>query len=139
MRAGTWRRAMPVWTTLRWAIAFAKRIFGCLVVFAAGNDGTDNEIYPLYPANFSNDPLLAGKVMTVLATDRYDAKAFFSNYGKNTVPIGGARHAHPDDGTLSREPAALCRIQRHLGRGGLRLGGRGAGLRPQSGLAGPAT
>ena len=73
--------------TLKWAIVFAKEFFDCLVVFAAGNDGTDNEIYPIYPANFSNDPLLAGNVITVLASDRYDAKAFFSNYGKNTIPI----------------------------------------------------
>ena len=72
--------------TLKAAILFAA-LFDCLVVFAAGNDGTDNETYPLYPANFGNDPLLAGNVLTVLASDRHDAKAYFSNYGKNTVPI----------------------------------------------------
>jgi len=61
--------------------------FDCLIVFAAGNDGTDNEIYPTYPANFGSDAALAGNVLTVAASDRHDAKAFFSNYGRNTVHI----------------------------------------------------
>jgi subtilisin family serine protease len=66
----------------------AVRVLGCLVVFAAGNDGTDNQIYPLFPANLRNNFLLQGRVLTVLATDHYDAKASFSNYGMNTVDIG---------------------------------------------------
>jgi subtilisin family serine protease len=73
--------------TLSAAIVFAKTFFDCLVVFAAGNDGTDNEIYPTYPANFGSDATLAGNVLTVAASDRYDGKAYFSNYGKNTVHI----------------------------------------------------
>jgi hypothetical protein len=59
-----------------------------LVVFAAGNDGTDNEVYPIYPANFGAEPFFTGKVLTVLATGRDDCKAFFSNYGRNIVDIG---------------------------------------------------
>ncbi|MEA2814634.1 MAG: serine protease [Rhodospirillaceae bacterium] len=59
-----------------------------LVVFAAGNDGTDNEVYPIYPANFGAEPFFKGKVLTALATDRDDCKAFFSNYGRNIVDIG---------------------------------------------------
>ena len=59
-----------------------------LVVVAAGNDGTDNEIYPTYPASFAADPAIAGHVLVVLATGRDDSKAFFSNYGKNTVDLG---------------------------------------------------
>jgi subtilisin family serine protease len=73
-------------TALRTAIVFAKA-FDCLIVFAAGNDGTDNEVYPTYPANFGSDVTLAGNVLTVAASDRHDAKAFFSNYGQNTVHI----------------------------------------------------
>ncbi len=74
--------------TLKAAIVFAKTtLFDCLIVFAAGNDGTDNEIYPTYPANFGSDATLVGNVLTVVASDRYDAKAFFSNYGQNTVHI----------------------------------------------------
>jgi subtilisin family serine protease len=59
-----------------------------LVVFAAGNDGTDNEVYPIYPANFGAEPFFKGKVLTALATGRDDCKAFFSNYGRNIVDIG---------------------------------------------------
>ena len=78
----------PGLAALRHAIAYAvDPSIGCLVVFAAGNDGTDNEVYPLYPANFVGDAAFAGSVLTVLASDRYDAKTFFSNYGKNTVHI----------------------------------------------------
>jgi subtilisin family serine protease len=73
--------------TLKAAIVFAKTYFDCLIVFAAGNDGTDNEIYPTYPATFGSDATLAGNALTVAASDRYDAKAFFSNYGQNTVHI----------------------------------------------------
>ena len=61
---------------------------GCVVVFAAGNDGTDNQIYPLFPANFSTAPQLQGRVMTALATDHHDNKAFFSNYSPISVDIG---------------------------------------------------
>jgi subtilisin family serine protease len=84
----SWRVAASVGglTALRTAIEFAKA-FDCLIVFAAGNDGTENEIYPTYPANFGNVAALAGNVLTVAASDRYDAKAFFSNYGRNTVHI----------------------------------------------------
>jgi subtilisin family serine protease len=72
---------------LRWITILAVNL-GCVVVFAAGNDGTDNGIYPLFPANFTNHALLHGRVLTVLATDRYDNKAFFSNYGQAMVDIG---------------------------------------------------
>jgi subtilisin family serine protease len=78
----------PGLATLRVALDIAVNLLGCLVVFAAGNDGTDNEIFPLYPARFSGEPAFQGKVLTALATDRYDAKTFFSNYGKTTVDLG---------------------------------------------------
>jgi len=60
----------------------------CLVVFAAGNDGTNNEIYPAWPANFGAQAPFQGNVLTVLATDRRDGKAFFSNFGPAFVDIG---------------------------------------------------
>ena len=62
-------------TTLSDAVVFAKA-FDCLIVFAAGNDGTDNEIYPTYPANFGSDAAFAGNVLTVAASDRHDARLF---------------------------------------------------------------
>jgi hypothetical protein len=80
-----------------------------LVVFAAGNDGTNNEFYPLYPANFGAEPALAGKVLTVLATDRDDSKAFFSNYGVHTVDIGapGMRILSTERYLVDSEPYPL--------------------------------
>ena len=66
---------------LRDAIKEAKDApYFCLVVAAAGNDGTDNEIYPTYPANYGN-------VLTVSATDKNDFKAPFSNYSAKQVDI----------------------------------------------------
>jgi len=59
----------------------------CLLVIAAGNDGTDNEIYPTWPAKLATQNPFKNKVLTVLASDRYDAKASFSNYGASTVHL----------------------------------------------------
>jgi len=44
---------------------------GCILIASAGNDNTDEE---MYPAAYPN-------VIAVAATDRYDKKASFSNYG----------------------------------------------------------
>jgi subtilisin family serine protease len=71
---------------LRYAVNAAK--IHSLVVMAAGNDGTDNDFYPTYPANFGGEPAFQGRVLTVLATDRYDGKAYFSNYSRNIVDLG---------------------------------------------------
>jgi subtilisin family serine protease len=73
--------------TLEWVIWIAAQGFGCVVVVAAGNDGSDNEIYPCYPANFGRLPEFRNRVMTVVASDRHDGKAYFSNFGKKTVDI----------------------------------------------------
>jgi len=54
----------------------------CLVVAAAGNDGTNNDIYPTYPANYKGLT-----VLSVMATGRDDFKAGFSNYGPVNVDI----------------------------------------------------
>ena len=61
---------------------------GALTVAAAGNAGSNNEIYPIWPADFGATAPLAGNgMMTVMATDRYDVKAPFSNYGPNIIDI----------------------------------------------------
>jgi subtilisin family serine protease len=59
-----------------------------LVVMAAGNDGTDNDAYPTWPASFGGQAPFQGNVLTVLATDFSDSKAFFSNFGPNSVDLG---------------------------------------------------
>jgi subtilisin family serine protease len=58
------------------------RAKGVIVVAAAGNDGTDNDANPVYPANYSGD-----NVVSVAAVDRNDRLASFSDYGAKTVDI----------------------------------------------------
>jgi subtilisin family serine protease len=59
------------------------RVRGILFVAAAGNSGLNNDGSPFYPANYALD-----NVISVAATDRYDALASFSNYGVTTVDLG---------------------------------------------------
>jgi uncharacterized repeat protein (TIGR01451 family) len=54
-----------------------------LFVAAAGNDGSSNDVYPQYPANYAT-----ANMISVAATDNRDALAYFSNYGASTVHLG---------------------------------------------------
>jgi len=54
-----------------------------LFVAAAGNDGTDNDVTPTYPASSDNPNVLA-----VAATDSSDNRAYFSNVGRRSVDLG---------------------------------------------------
>lgn len=55
---------------------------GTLFVFAAGNDGTDNDTIPASPANVKTD-----NTITVAATNGMDSLAVFSNYGNKMVEV----------------------------------------------------
>ncbi len=55
---------------------------GILFVAAAGNDSSDNDALPSYPASYQLDNVLA-----VAATDNRDSIASFSNFGKTTVHV----------------------------------------------------
>jgi len=65
---------------LRLALLYAQSR-GVLVVAAAGNDGGDNTRIPTIPASYA-----FGNMIAVMASDRHDDKAGFSNYGA-TVDI----------------------------------------------------
>ena len=54
-----------------------------LFVAAAGNDGSNNDTFPAYPASYDHENIIA-----VAATDRNDDVAWFSNYGATSVDIG---------------------------------------------------
>jgi subtilisin family serine protease len=54
-----------------------------LFVVAAGNNGTNNDVTPFYPASYN-----APNIFAVAATDSTDALASFSNYGAATVHLG---------------------------------------------------
>ncbi len=67
-----------------------------LFVFASGNDGLDNDVFPTSPTNIE-----ANNVISVGATIGYGDLAVFSNFGKKTVdvlaPGVGVRAAIPGD------------------------------------------
>lgn len=56
---------------------------GIIFVAAAGNSGSDNDVYHFYPSDYSID-----NIISVAATDHNDNKAYFSNWGKTSVDIG---------------------------------------------------
>ncbi len=53
-----------------------------LFVAAAGNNGTNNDTTPFYPASYTNASIIA-----VAATDSSDALASWSNYGTTSVDL----------------------------------------------------
>jgi subtilisin family serine protease len=65
---------------------------GCLVVFAAGNEGANADkddikikATPATPSRYASD--CREQALVVMATDWYDNKAWFSSYGKTSVDI----------------------------------------------------
>ena len=67
---------------------------GILFVVAAGNDASDNDRFPVYPACYS-----APNLISVAATNNSDLRAFFTNYGSRTVHM-----AAPGEWILSTTP-----------------------------------
>jgi len=80
-------------TALADAIAAAGRA-GILFVTAAGNESSNNDRVASYPANLSDDSVIA-----VAATNRSNRLAAFSNHGSTTVDL-----AAPGVGILSTVP-----------------------------------
>lgn len=68
--------------SLRTAIQKADEA-GIIFVAAAGNDGTNNDVTPHYPAAYS-----VGNILSVAATDNKDLLANFSVYGSTSVDLG---------------------------------------------------
>jgi subtilisin family serine protease len=85
----SWHVGMP--SNFLLASVFFARLRDVLVVAAAGNEGTNNDVLPIYPASW-NLP----NVISVMATNHRDDRPSFSNYGRNTVHI-----AAPGVGVLS--------------------------------------
>jgi subtilisin family serine protease len=69
---------------LRTAIANASAA-GLLVVIAAGNDGGDNSRFPSVPSCYAAEN--PDNAIVVMATDRFDERPYFSNYGAEVVDI----------------------------------------------------
>ncbi len=76
------------WGTLENSMAFEETVELALskehlLIAAVGNEGINNDLFPLYPASYSQENIIA-----VTATNRQDALTIFSNYGENSVDIG---------------------------------------------------
>lgn len=69
------------------AIEYA-RAAGVLVVAAAGNDSTNNDSFPTYPASSSLD-----NVVAVAGSNSSDELASFSNYGRTSVDVAAPGQA----------------------------------------------
>lgn len=79
------------------AVTSACHETDALIVIAAGNTGSDNDAYPLVPACYADE--CRDKVIVVMATDWYDAKPTFSNFGRTSVDL-----AAPGVGIVSTRP-----------------------------------
>lgn len=55
---------------------------GMVLVAAAGNDGTNNDVSPVYPASYDVDSIIA-----VAAIHQGNGRSTFSNFGVNTVDL----------------------------------------------------
>ncbi len=71
---------------------------GIVLCAAAGNDGSDNNTTPVYPASYR-----LANMIVVAATDQNDALASFSNYGSTSVDL-----AAPGVNILSTLPTWLA-------------------------------
>lgn len=59
-----------------------------LFVAAAGNNYNNADYYPLYPAAYTSD-----NIISVAATNHFDQRAWFSNWGKKSVDLGAPGYA----------------------------------------------
>jgi subtilisin family serine protease len=73
---------------------------GILHVCAAGNSNQDADASPMYPAAYDNRGIIS-----VLASDKKDVGASFTNYGLASVDI-----AAPGVSTLSAVPMGTCKL-----------------------------
>jgi subtilisin family serine protease len=64
--------------TLRFVIGQYDGLF----IASAGNNGTNNDLLPIYPASYDNN-----NIISVAATNQCDVLAPFSNYGIKSVDI----------------------------------------------------
>ncbi len=56
---------------------------GILFVAAAGNNGSNNDLNPFYPASYDNANIIA-----VASVDRFGNRSSFSNFGATSVDLG---------------------------------------------------
>jgi peptidoglycan-associated lipoprotein len=79
----------------------AARDAGILVVAAAGNSASDNDVSPVYPASYD-----LSNVISVASSDFKDKLGFLSNYGKKSVHL-----AAPGDCIFTTMPTGSFGLQ----------------------------
>lgn len=72
-----------IYSQLTYEAIEAARDAGKLFIAAAGNDASNNDVSPFYPASYSLDNIVA-----VLSTNHNDSLSSFSNFGGNSVDVG---------------------------------------------------
>jgi subtilisin family serine protease len=72
----------------------AHNAAGILFIAAAGNDGDNTDINPHFPSSYDSS-----NIISVLASNHFDERAFFSNFGALTVDVGA-----PGEDILSTVP-----------------------------------
>ena len=78
----SWHIGMPVQYLADCITFVGQTPFDVLFVAAAGNEGTNNDVLPIYPASW-----LLPNIVSVMATNPHDDRPSFSNYGPTTVHI----------------------------------------------------
>lgn len=74
-----------------------------LFITAAGNDGTNNDLTPFFPASYTNPPYGGlPNIISVASTSQNDIRSSFSNFGLNSVHV-----AAPGEYILSTVPIGL--------------------------------
>ena len=105
------------------AIAAAGAV-GIVFCAAAGNDGTDNDVYPQYPANYP-----CSNIIAVAASRLNDTLASFSNYGSNTVHLAApGRQIYSTVPTYFATYATLITPSSNIAANNLTFAGRTEGI-----------
>lgn len=80
---GYWSPSAELLSQLRRGIAYAQEK-NVVMVFSAGNFGSNNDVKSSYPANFTTE---FDNVISVGASDQKNKRFYASNYGKKTVDV----------------------------------------------------
>jgi len=72
----------------------AHRQAGMLFIAAAGNSSSNTDLFSHFPSSYDN-----ANIISVLSTNRFDQRSFFSNFGALTVDVGA-----PGEDILSTLP-----------------------------------
>ena len=93
------------------SLRFALQQYNGLVIVSAGNNGTNNDNVPMYPASYR-----LPNIISVAATDKSNQIARFSNFGQRNVHIAapGADILSTDIGNQYRQKSGTSMAAPHV-------------------------